>query len=85
MKILKSILIGIYVTTSLSIRAQPGPVDVFEQNRRLGRGVNIIGYDPIWRSREPRAVSNPAFPTAQTSRVQFGANQSPSVPRDDCH
>jgi len=52
MKILKSILIGIYVTTSLSIRAQPGPVDVFEQNRRLGRGVNIIGYDPIWRSRE---------------------------------
>jgi endoglucanase len=23
--------------------------DVFEQNRRLGRGVNIIGYDPLWR------------------------------------
>ena len=23
----------------------------FEQNRRLGRGVNIIGYDPIWKSR----------------------------------
>ena len=32
--------------------AQPKPVDAFEQNRRLGRGVNIIGYDPIWRSRD---------------------------------
>lgn len=26
--------------------------DVFAQNRRLGRGVNIIGYDPLWRSPE---------------------------------
>ncbi|MCX8108630.1 MAG: glycoside hydrolase family 5 protein [Verrucomicrobiae bacterium] len=26
--------------------------DAFDQNRKLGRGVNIIGYDPIWRSRE---------------------------------
>ncbi len=24
----------------------------FAQNRLLGRGVNIIGYDPIWKSRE---------------------------------
>ncbi|MBS7634191.1 glycoside hydrolase family 5 protein [Candidatus Bathyarchaeota archaeon] len=23
---------------------------VFEQNRRLGRGVNVLGYDPIWKS-----------------------------------
>lgn len=34
------------------VLAQPQPVDAFEQNRRLGRGVNIIGYDPIWRARE---------------------------------
>jgi endoglucanase len=27
------------------------PLDAFEQNHRLGRGVNIIGYDPLWRSR----------------------------------
>jgi len=27
-----------------------GQDDVFTQNRRLGRGVNIIGYDPLWRS-----------------------------------
>ncbi len=25
--------------------------DAFSQNQRLGRGVNIIGYDPLWRSR----------------------------------
>ncbi len=23
--------------------------DAFQQNNRLGRGVNIIGYDPLWR------------------------------------
>jgi len=32
--------------------AQPEPMDAFEQNRQLGRGVNIIGYDPLWRSRD---------------------------------
>lgn len=25
--------------------------NAFKQNERLGRGVNIIGYDPIWRDR----------------------------------
>jgi len=29
----------------------PQPVDPFTHNQRLGRGVNIIGYDPIWKSR----------------------------------
>lgn len=29
----------------------PAAVDAFAQNRRLGRGVNILGYDPLWRSR----------------------------------
>ena len=27
------------------------PTDPFVLNQRLGRGVNIIGYDPIWKSR----------------------------------
>jgi endoglucanase len=36
---------------SASNRAQPQAPDAFEQNRKLGRGVNILGYDPIWRSR----------------------------------
>jgi endoglucanase len=26
--------------------------DPFDQNQRLGRGVNIIGYDPLWNRRE---------------------------------
>ena len=26
--------------------------DAFQQNQRLGRGVNVIGYDPIWRSKD---------------------------------
>jgi endoglucanase len=52
MKTLEILLIGTCLTTPALVRAQPGPIDPFEQNRRLGRGVNIIGYDPIWRSRE---------------------------------
>ncbi|MBO3808921.1 MAG: hypothetical protein FGF50_04940, partial [Candidatus Brockarchaeota archaeon] len=26
-------------------------MDVFNQNERLGRGVNILGYDQVWRNR----------------------------------
>jgi endoglucanase len=29
----------------------PKAVDPFQQNKRLGRGVNVIGYDPVWKSR----------------------------------
>jgi endoglucanase len=29
----------------------PKNIDPFSQNQRLGRGVNILGYDPIWKSR----------------------------------
>jgi endoglucanase len=30
----------------------PQSLDSFAQNHRLGRGVNIIGYDPLWKSRD---------------------------------
>lgn len=30
--------------------AEQRSASAFSTNRRLGRGVNIIGYDPIWRS-----------------------------------
>lgn len=33
-------------------RVPNGAVDPFQQNKRLGRGVNIIGYDPLWKSRD---------------------------------
>ncbi|MES2775611.1 MAG: glycoside hydrolase family 5 protein [Bacteroidota bacterium] len=28
---------------------KPGKGFAFDQNKRLGRGVNIIGYDPLWK------------------------------------
>jgi endoglucanase len=39
------------LSTAATVRAQPKPVDAVTQNRRLGRGVNILGYDPIWESK----------------------------------
>ncbi len=38
--------------------AQP---DAFEQCRRLGRGVNIIGYDPVWKSRDEARFQDKHF------------------------
>lgn len=38
------------LTTVCAVQAKA--VDAFERNNKLGRGVNIIGYDPIWRSKE---------------------------------
>ena len=32
--------------------AEKQGVDPFVQNQKLGRGVNIIGYDPIWNARD---------------------------------
>lgn len=38
--------------SATSGHARPAGTDPFAQNRKLGRGVNILGYDPIWRSPE---------------------------------
>jgi endoglucanase len=43
---------SILTLTAALAHAQPEAVDAFAQNKKLGRGVNIIGYDPIWRSKE---------------------------------
>ena len=50
--LMRSMLCLLAVWVCLQATAQPQPLDAFEQNRRLGRGVNIIGYDPLWRSRD---------------------------------
>ena len=46
---------AILSSVSCSARAaeadKPAAADAFAQNKALGRGVNIIGYDPIWRDR----------------------------------
>src|SRR5512136_808798 len=46
------LLTAIFMLLSPAGHAQPGTAAAFEQNRKLGRGVNILGYDPIWRSRD---------------------------------
>ena len=46
---------GFILCLLLALTDRPTPLcgaDVFEQNRKLGRGVNVLGYDAIWRSRE---------------------------------
>jgi endoglucanase len=38
-----------------------GVPDAFGQNKRLGRGVNIIGYDPLWRDRSKARFQDEHF------------------------
>jgi hypothetical protein len=52
MKLNVVLLTSILLLATARGQAQPPAVDAFEQNRKLGRGVNALGYDPIWRSRE---------------------------------
>jgi len=33
----------------------------FELNRKLGRGVNVLGYDPVWKSREKARMKDHHF------------------------
>jgi endoglucanase len=35
--------------------------DIYKQNQRLGRGVNIIGYDPLWKSMPKARMQNKQF------------------------
>lgn len=51
MRLYNVLLAMTFLNFATSGRAQPKAVDAFEQNRAFGRGVNIIGYDPIWRDR----------------------------------
>ncbi|MGQ9478955.1 MAG: glycoside hydrolase family 5 protein [Thermoproteota archaeon] len=36
-------------------------MDAFKQNKRLGRGVNVLGYDPIWRDRSKTRMQDKHF------------------------
>ena len=55
------LLTAILMLAAPFAHAQPGTTDVFEQNRKLGRGVNILGYDPIWRSRDQARFQDQHF------------------------
>jgi endoglucanase len=61
MKRVPALLVPLVIFFSVRSLAQPQPLDAFEQNRRLGRGVNILGYDPIWRSREQARFQDKHF------------------------
>ena len=49
---MRTAIILLATSFCLQVLAQTQALDAFEQNRHLGRGVNIIGYDPLWRSRD---------------------------------
>ena len=55
--------------------AQPGTTDAFEQNRKLGRGVNIIGYDPIWRALIPAAGQKASPPPSSSTTTKHGDSE----------
>lgn len=52
MKASPSLLSSLLMLAAVGLPAQPAATDAFAQCRQLGRGVNILGYDPIWRSRQ---------------------------------
>lgn len=39
----------------------PSITDAFSQNQHLSRGVNIIGYDPLWQSRDQAQMQDKLF------------------------
>lgn len=46
-------LLSLFLPASLGFAADSvstGTEDVFAQCRELGRGINVLGYDPIWKS-----------------------------------
>jgi len=61
-----------------------GDVDAVALNARLGRGVNVIGYDPIWRHREQgrfhaehfRAIRQAGFSHVRINLHPFRDNRS---------
>jgi endoglucanase len=46
------LILHVAVSWHAILWAAPKEVDSFIINQKLGRGVNIIGYDPIWKSME---------------------------------
>lgn len=67
---MRTTLLLLAAWSCLPVAAQPQPLDAFEQNRRLGRGVNIIGYDPIWRSRDQARFQEKHFQVLKAAGFQ---------------
>ena len=57
-----SVMLFLFMSTSLiSAQEKWGKGFAFEQNKRLGRGVNIIGYDPIWKDKSKARMKDKHF------------------------
>ncbi|MFA5238542.1 MAG: glycoside hydrolase family 5 protein [Phycisphaerae bacterium] len=61
--ILGMFLAVMLLTLATGYAAEVKQVDAFEQNKKIGRGVNIIGYDPIWTSRDQARFKEKFFKT----------------------
>lgn len=67
---MRTSLVLLALSLGLSVLMSPARADAFAQNRRLGRGVNIIGYDPLWRSREQARFQTEHFRLLQEAGFQ---------------
>lgn len=47
----RCVFTGLLALLSLFASMRAGAVDAFQQNQRLGKGVNIIGWDALWQNR----------------------------------
>jgi endoglucanase len=65
---------GAFTAQTKTAPAGPAAVDPFEQIKRMGRGVNIIGYDPIWRD-----FSRARFQERHFRRIHEGGFQTVRV------
>ena len=43
--------LGLALAPAAEESSSPKSTDPFELNKRLGRGVNVLGYDPLWKAR----------------------------------
>ncbi|MEO8416212.1 MAG: glycoside hydrolase family 5 protein [Ginsengibacter sp.] len=55
------VIIFVVAGFAASAQATAGKGFAFEQNAKLGRGVNIIGYDPIWKDSSKARMKSKHF------------------------
>jgi len=58
---LKAFSLLLLVSNSVLVSAQKSNEFAFEQNKKLGRGVNIIGYDALWQSADKARMKDKHF------------------------
>ena len=62
--VLKGIILGMFLFLAIFTASAQGFLGkgyAYEQNARLGRGVNVIGYDPLWRDSSKARMKSKHF------------------------